>query len=81
MQRPFSPPPLDGTLHTLVSVRLLSFYFEGSKLVRCLVKTDHTLRTFLYFENRHNTESNHLKLNCNYQKMFTGTNILNENQS
>ena len=43
-----------GKEKRLVSVRLVSFYFGGSKLARFLSKIEHTPRKLLYFVNRHN---------------------------
>ena len=44
--------PYGSPVGAIVSVRLLSFYFGGSKLVRFLAKIEHTPRKLLYFVNR-----------------------------
>ena len=54
-------------MSTLVSVRLLSFYFGGSRCVTFLVKTEHSTWKFLYFENylsRRRNISNIAKEKC-----------------
>ena len=55
----------------LVSVRLSSFYFGGSKLVRFLAKIEHTPMKLLYFVNRPNMYQVFKKYqNCNFKVTF-----------